>query len=353
MSEVILKIGSQQHAGWKSIGITRSMECFANDFTLEVTDRWSSEKIAPIQNGSACEILIDSSKVLTGYVDEILPTYNKTMRRVSVRGRSKTADLVDCSNTLTQQFKNQTFHQIARALCKPLSIDVIDESGLTEKFSSKQFEVGQTVFDCLAEMARHAGVRLLTDISSNVVIARTSPRKVKTPLKLGWNILEGDGCFSLRDRFSDYIIASQFPGDNDINGAAAAHIKGVSADRSMRYRPTFIQAEAPLDQSMATKRAIWQRNTAFGLSQVITYPVVGWRDDDGQLWEPNTQVHVIDEFMGIDAWWVIFNVQYSLNESGEKSSISVRPKEAFDLIALPDESESIWDAPTPAAGVTQ
>jgi prophage tail gpP-like protein len=273
MSEVILRLGSQRFDGWKAINITRSMECFANDFSLEVTDRWSAEKIAPIQNGSPCEILIDSGKVITGYVDEISPTYSESSRRIRVRGRSKTADLVDCSNTLTQQFKNQTFLQIGRALCKPFVIDVINEAGLTEKFSSKQFEVGQTTFDCLAEMARHAGVRLMTNADGNAVIARTGTRKVKTPLKLGDNILEAEGSFSLRDRFSDYMIASQFPGDNNINGAAAAHIKGVSADRAMRYRPIFIQSETPLNQSMASKRAIWQRNTAFGASQSVTYTV--------------------------------------------------------------------------------
>lgn len=348
MSNVTLLINGQHHHGWKEVMISRSMERAASSFDLTYTDRWADQSEArTISLGDACEVWIDDSKIITGYIDEATPEYDSKNRTLKVSGRSKVADLVDCTLPAADlngvQFNNQTFPQLATAVAAKFGVKVVTNTKGFKPIRTAVIEQAQPVFEFLEERARAEAVLLNDDANGKLVITRAGTTRITTPLVLGENILSAKGQFSHRDRFSQYVIAAQQGGWDDNSGAESAHIRGKATDKGIsRYRPTVIQAEEQLTKADAPRRAQWQRNVKYGRSRAITYTVNGWYHKEG-LWQPNTLVNVRDAWMGIaDEWLMIAEVKYTLNEGGELAEITVMPPEAFDLVPMPLQETGSW-----------
>ena len=95
---VRLLVNGIEYGGWKSVHISAGIERQARDFELEVTDRWPGQAEIPrrIQPGDPCQVFVGDDLIITGYVDATPIRYDGKSVSVGVKGRSKTADLVDC-----------------------------------------------------------------------------------------------------------------------------------------------------------------------------------------------------------------------------------------------------------------
>lgn len=341
MSDVVLKINGGIYRGWTTIKIRRSLEQVADTFNLGVTDNRSGALAdqKKIKSGDLCEIWIDDDKVITGFVDNVGMSYDNASRSITVSGRSKAGDLVDCS-FLGKQFKNRTLLQIAEELCAPFGLSVISETDTGASFKKQAIEEGQPFFEFIESLARVRAVRLVSNPDGDLVFVRTGNDRVSTPLRLGDNILSASASFSSREQFSEYLIKGQRPGSEQDWGASAADVQvKISGDRVARYRPKVMMIDGPADLSDCRNRGEWQRNTAFGRSRSVVYTVRGWRHSKG-LWAPNNIVSVSDPWLEIEADRLVVTVDYSLDDKGERTELQVMPKEALDLIALPDSTES-------------
>lgn len=345
MSNLALKVGGKIHSGWTGIRLRKSLEEIAHSFELVLTSRWDeSGDLSPILAGSQCEITIDKKLVLSGYIDDIAPSYGANEHTISVSGRSKAGDLVDCSG-VGRQFKNQTLAQIAKTICDPFDIKVLDQVGNTENFRIATLEAGETYFEFLSRLVSIRALRLQSDAVGNLVITRTGKSRIKQPLELGNNILSASGQFSHRDRYHEYQVQGQQPGNDLTWGEAAAHVTALATDtRIKRHRPTLIIADNAVTLQDCKQQGEWQRNANFGRGLNVVYTVNKWSHPDG-LWEPNMLVAIKDHWLGIDDTWLISSVQFVLDGKGERTELQVMPKEAFDLIKLPEpkvKSASTW-----------
>jgi hypothetical protein len=108
--------------------ITRGLERATSDFELSVSERWellADETVWQIPPGAKCEIMLDGELVLTGYVDAYKPTYDAGTHSISLTGRSKTCDFVDCSVLVDGgQFVGMTVGAIAAELAQPFGIEI-------------------------------------------------------------------------------------------------------------------------------------------------------------------------------------------------------------------------------------
>ena len=345
MSELLLNVNNGKHAGWLAVNIRRSLETIADSFELSVTNRWQDQvEPRPIAAGNACDISINGETVITGYVDDVYPNYDARSHSVDVVGRSKTADLVDCSFFSGEDFKGKTFAVAAKTVCDPFGIDVVVDTDIGAPFAQTQkMEPGETVFEFLERLARYRALRLTSTVDGDLLITRTGSERVATPLQLGVNILSASGAFSFRDRFQEYVVLGQRTGDDQSWSGANASSSGSVIDDGLskgRYRPTLIIADGSINTDECKRQAQWHRNTRFGRSGGIVYTVSGWFHADG-LWQPNTIVTIVDRFMDIDGERLITEVQYILDEQGERTEIRVMPPEGFDLIAIPETGDSV------------
>lgn len=344
MPDLRLAIDGTLYGGWTKVRIQRSIEQLADTFELQVTERWPGQsERRPIRAGQACEIKIDGKVVITGYVDDVAPVYDARQHTLSVVGRSRLGDLVDCSPG-PRNFVDQTLPQIAKRLLQPFGIGVVVDTDAGGKFFGQQkLSVEQTVFEFLAARARTRGVLLISNSDGDLVIARAGSRRTSVALELGKNILRASGRHSVRDRFGEYVILGQGFTDDDNDAESQSGLRGVAVDSVIgrqRYRPQTVLANGPTTALECRQRAEWERSRAFGRSQGIVYTVNGWGHAGG-LWEPNTLVRVRDDYMQIDEERLIVSAQYLLDGEGLRAELNVAPKEAYELLPLPESTDPL------------
>ncbi len=335
MPDVVLKLGNEAFAGWQAIQVTRSIDHLSGWFELSVTERWPGQTAAMrIKPGLACQVLVEDEPVITGYVDDVDLSYGAGEHQITVRGRDKTGDLVDCAaQHKGSEWHRATLKQIAQDLCAPFGIQVKLEVDANPRIRRWSIEPGEAVFENLERMARLQAVLLMSDGLGSLVIARAGTERIATPLVLGQNILTGSGSFSWKERFRDYVVKGQMEGEYNA-------FKGAAVDKDIdRYRPLIVLAEDQGDIATFTRRAEWERNVRYGRSMPVTYALQGWKHRDG-LWAPNKLVTVQDPWIATDELGperLIVSVTYSLDERGRRSQLKLMPREAWDLIPLPDK----------------
>lgn len=335
---VTLQLGSEQHQGWQEVRIRMSLEQIADSFELTLTERWSEAGVVrPVKPGESALIKVGDELVLTGYVDDVLPDYDATTHTIVASGRSKTADLVDCSDQDTR-LDGLTLVQIATRLAAPYGIEVVDTVGVTKPFREFALEDGQPISEALERAAQIRGVRIVTDAQGRLVITHAVQRQVQTPLALGGNIRRGSGTFSDRDRFNEYVVVGQTPGTDAWNGAQASGPKSRAMDPRVRApRKTLIVCDTPADAADCKERAELEARMRWAKGRGITYSVGGWRHEQG-VWRPGDLVLVQDAFMGLNERLLVSEVQLIESEGGRTSELRVCPPEAFEPVPVADKS---------------
>lgn len=333
-----LKVDGQIYGGWTSLRIERGMEQISGTFSLGITERWAGQaEKRPIRAGQACQVLIDGDPVITGYVDDVNPSYDKDQHGITVSGRDKTADLVDCSAIHKGgQWKGVKLNKIAADLCAPFGIKVIVETGVDvgAAIPSLKIQEGEPVFQVLERAARMRALLLVSDGLGNLVITRTTRKPLTTALIEGENILSAQGNFSWKERYSRYVAKGQLaPEGDEFNPQHHTSPAGSADDKIIsRYRPLIVIAEDQGSGVTMTQRAEWERNVRIGRGNKATITVQGWRHEAG-LWLPNRLVPVRSPYLDVDAELLISAVAYSLDDSGTRCELQVCRPEAFELIA--------------------
>lgn len=337
MSETLtLLVNNRRHTGWKSIRVTAGILRAARDFSLTVSERFPGQnqplRITP---GMACQILIGNDAVVTGYVDLVNIAHNATDHQITVAGRSKTQDLIDCGVAPPwTNISNQTIVQMANALAEPYGVDIVDRLGSeTDVIPDFAPNPGDPVFTIIEKKARTKGVLITDDAQGRLVLARAGNRRASTALKLGDNILTGNGSFDHRERFRRYEVRGQDKGSDFKRGTAITEPKAVVEDQTVRRtRNKYIVEESLIDLNRAQQRARWEAAVSAGKSTNATITVHGWRQRDGSLWEPNTLVRVDDDLLTIYRDLLVVEVVYALSDQGTISTLTLAPQQAYELI---------------------
>lgn len=383
---VRLVVNGEEFGGWKSVRISAGIERQARDFDLEVTDRWPGQTDIPrrIRPFDACQVFIGPDLVLTGHVDATPIKYDGRSVSVGVKGRSKTADLVDCcppdtgstgGGTATSwgdvkgpdgktvnvikapaktaaQWRGLKMEEIAAALAATYNVRVIAEVDTGKAIPEHQVQVGETVFESIDRMMRLRHV-LSTDNAHGdlVFIDVGSGGRAGTALVVGENIRAGSTELDYKGVFSEYVCKGQRAGNDDEHGAAVAEEEGRDSDedeeasgggtvdtgesavsrdsRSQRRRVLVIKQSGQADEGTCTDRARYERAHRAAKALQTSYTVSGWRQSDGALWQPNQLVRVRDGLIGFDAEMLIAECSWILDKEGLRTEIKVGPPDGY------------------------
>ncbi|WP_307734445.1 phage baseplate assembly protein [Xanthomonas albilineans] len=394
-NRVRLVVGGQDFSGWKKIRIEAGIERQARSFELEVTDRWPGSTAAAtadtapplwrrIRPFDACQVFIGNDLVLTGYVDATPIQYDGQRVSVTVKGRSRTCDLVDCctpdtgrapaathslwadvkgkdgkTGTVvtpaaanTNVWRNAKLETIAAALASPYGVRVLTEIDTGAPITEHHVQIGETVFESIDRLMRLRHV-LSTDnaLGDLVFIDVGSTGHATTTLELGQNIQDGSCELDLKAVMSSYVVKGQRAGNDGDFGVDANEVQGDDDDmaefeggiadtgtpvtasladaRSKRFRVLVIKQAGHADAGTCQDRALYERAHRAAKALEATYTVAGWRQGDGQLWMPNLLVRVRDALIGFDQIMVIAEAHYLLDEDGLRTQLRVGPPDGY------------------------
>ena len=348
--DVTLTIGKAAYGGWESVDINRSIETISGSCSLSVSERWPGQQVvAQVRPGASCKVTLGGDTVITGYVDEVLPEYDKSSHEVRITIRDAMGDLVDCSaKYIAGQRFNADVVGLITTICQPFGIKV--RSDITGLKPIPEFVIhpGQTAFEAIQQLCSYAALLPISDGKGTLVLTRGGMGGAQAALGLGKNILKAGGHYSSKDRYSTYTVLGQANGSGDIDPDTAIGGKGVATDAGVtRYRPLVIIADfMAVGDGAYQQRALWEATVRAGRAYSASLTVTDWRDDAGAIWQPNALVRLDDDFLALHDTLLISGVRYSRSLSGSTTTLSVTRRQAFDLLPMP-ASSGFYD-PTPS-----
>ncbi|WP_156293352.1 phage baseplate assembly protein [Serratia oryzae] len=335
-NNVTLRVGDREWGGWTSVSISAGIERLARDFNIEITRQWpGSEDVGNLQpkikKGDPVTVLIGTDLVITGYIDATPVRYDARSVSVGIVGRSKTADLIDCS-AMTTQFTGRTFTQIAEQLARPFGVSVVNAGIESTPVIGLQVDFGETVIDVLDKMMGLQQVLAYDNPAGELVIGPVGASHCVTALVLGENIISCDTEQSIKERFSEYQVAGQRAGnDEDFGEVITSAIRAKTVDGGVRrYRPMVIKQAGNATGGSVIERSQFEMLRRAARTDEVTYTVQGWRQGNGKLWEPNQLVTVYDPVLGfINRDMLIAEVTYSKSEQGTTAQLRIGPPDAY------------------------
>ena len=317
MSGIKLLIGGKEYEGWKSGSVTRSVEAAAGAFEVSSTDRWERDKEPwPIHPGDKCQVKIDGVTVITGYVDKVSPSISPTGHEISVSGRDVTCDIVDCSVVVPSfEIRGQTPGGLAKLLCKPFGVTVIDESGDSEPIPTVAVQPGETVFSCLERETRKREIAVMTNGEGALVLGKVGRTQAHDRLVQGENIIAASADYDYSRRYSEYIVKGQASptGESEASWNPPKNaVEGRHKDGNIkRCRPLIITAESESFEKSAQTRAVKEALVRAGDSTAITVTVQGWTQSNGELWPLGAYVDVDIPYLYADDELIIAAIRFN------------------------------------------
>ena len=337
---VTLAVGGREFSGWTAVEIDRNLETIAGQFRLTVTERWPGRQaVAQIKPYDACRLAIGADTVITGYVDLAAPEYDAETHAVRIEGRDAAGQLVDCS-TLSGavQLPSGTALAMIQSIAKPFGIAVsADVAGAQTIVLNAAVQASETAFETIQRIAAQSAILVMSDGKGGLLLTDAGTAGARSGIALGVSILSARGRYSGRDRFSEYLVASQTVAEDlaDPTQAAAGNAKAVDPAVPL-YRPLVVLCDImTYGPFYMQTRADWEASVRLGRAWQAELTVAGWRDAAGRLWQPNTLVHVSDEFLAIDDTLLISRALLTLDENGALAKLTVTRKEAFTPLPLP------------------
>ncbi|RKP50509.1 phage baseplate assembly protein [Trinickia fusca] len=348
---------SRNISGWTSVRVQRGIERCPSSFDISFTELYPGAADLLVQPGDACQVFLGNDLVLTGYIDRYQPAYSGRDHTISVSGRSKCQDIVDCSAHWTNhQLPKLTVPDIAKLLCKAYGVEVsvLNGTNVGEPIAQTNISPGESIYDVLERVCRYRGLLLFDDVNGNLVLASgsnggndgegnstgssgsstkaagTTPTASGT-LKEGVNVQAASLTWTMDTRFSDYdavyhgLDTLKETGDA---GNVKASVKDPEVPR-FRYR-AIVAENASGGAQVAKQRVNWELARRKGRSQQVSVTVGSWRDANGVLWTPNTLVSIELPSLKLEPkTWLISEVTYRRDNNGTSAELVIMPPEAF------------------------
>ena len=336
--ELTLRINGADIRGWTEVRVTRGIERVPSDFEIVMTERLPGDLHAvTVLPGQPCRILLGGDVVLTGYVDRFAPSISPRGHQISVTGRGKCCDLVDCSAEWPGgQISGTSALDIASKLAAPYGIKVAMAAGVPPGDPIPQFNLilGETAWETIERICRYRALLAYELADGSLLLDQVGTVAHASGFAQGQNVQAASMQYSMDQRYSRYVAFYQSIetlGDLNTAGVDGNLIATVVDATVTRHRQLDIIAEAAAGgPQVAVARANWDRARRWGRSFVCSLTTDTWRDSAGLLWQPNRQALLQLPLlkMGL-AQWVISEVTYSLGQEGTTAQLTLMPPDAF------------------------
>lgn len=333
---VQLVIGSAAYVGWTALAIDIGIDSLCGGFDLELTSRERTGAPAfPIAAGMACSVVLGGTPLVTGWIDRVGRALDPESRTISVAGRDKACDLVDCSAMNSPgSWRNATLQTIAAELARPFGVTLTITGDAGKPFARFAIQPGETAFAAIERLCRYRGLIAWSDGRGGVTIGNPDSGQRIGRITEGRNLKALSSEEDASGRFSSYLVKGQASGDDRRNGKTVAQVKGAAEDPAItRYRPLLVIGEEQSDAASLERRAKWEAQTRAGRAERHTAIVQGWFADEGltagPVWRAGARTRLEAPSHGIARDLLIERVRLSLDEGGTQSELTLVPPEAW------------------------
>lgn len=334
--DLTLVVGGQTLSGWTEVRVTIGIEVCPPVFEIALTERFPGEtQQYSVRCGQACEVRIGPTPVITGWIDRVHFLQEAGRTAMHIVGRGLTQDLVDCSAEWpTGQISGANAAEIATKLASAYGIGVTLNADPGPAIPQFNFMLGETAWEIIERICRFSGLLVYESSAGELVLGKVGDTLANGGLVEGFNVQRAESEFAVDQRFSEYhvyLMAAQVLGDVGSGGNEIA----VEKDQYIRRnRKTFIIAEAPAGgQDISRKRAAWERSRRAGRGGVLRVTTDSWRDDNGEIWTPNTLVPVALPSIGVKDGQVIVSQVTFLRDDrqGTRAELELMAPQAFTV----------------------
>ncbi|MFA5826281.1 MAG: phage tail protein, partial [Gallionellaceae bacterium] len=334
--KVELSIAGNRHSDWSSYEIDSDLMIPADAWSM--TLGMSGNEMPPdVTPAAPVLVKIDGQTVLTGRVDEITHTVNKTTHAFSISGRDNAAALLDCSAPIFSK-QEATLKEVAAALVHDFGIAqpkiLADKTRICKKIA---VDPGDTAWNMLARVAEANGLWPWFRPDGQLVIGGPDYSVAPAATLIlrrdgnGNNVLSLVKNESVAERFSRVTVYGQAPGTLFEPGRHSLH--GSADDTGLApvwFRPKIVidhEADSPaVCEDRAEKIISDARLQGFSLTAIVRGHYAN--REMALLWEPGMRIKVISEPHGIMQEQVFFLMGRKFMRSrSEGTRTEVRLKE--------------------------
>jgi len=328
-SEIFITVSGKTYSGWKNLSIKKNLDSITGSFSFLIKEVWlSNKKSIPFNEGDPVKIKCNDINLMSGYIDKISISDTPKESTLTLEGREKTEDIVDCSAELNSyEFSSINLLQLSKRLCAPFGINVFDNVGITGKTFAWTVQQGETVFQTIERASRKIGVLLISNDNGDIAINKIGSNVPDGLLEYGKNVIEGHYSEDYTSRFKKYITRGQ-SSDDDIIGLDS---EGISYDNNIeRYRPKIILIESGANSQDCQDRSEWESSVALARSKRWTITCQDWFQSERQMWEINQLVKLNYPKLKSNGLKLLINsVNYTKNSEGTKAIITLVDKNSY------------------------
>lgn len=338
--ELTISVGGAEIAGWETIDVTLRAEGFPPSFEIAMSSKLPiASKTTIAKAGDACVVKIGSDTVITGYIDRDTNAADANGHSLTLVGRGKTQDLVDCSAQWDSgQIMSATALDTATKLARPYGITVGLAEGASAGPKAAQLNItfGETSADIIQRLARNAGLLAYEDAKGELKLARVGATKAASGIKFGENVLAYSVTNSMDERYSEMrCVMSPYYTIGDVHGTGGfdSFVIDTESDPNVpRPRLLYMVMEniAGDYREFNKLRTKWEVARRAGRAATANASIDSWRDSAGKLWAPNTRIDVDLPGLRHTGDMCISEVHFHRSsERGTVADIFVLPPEAF------------------------
>lgn len=309
--------GGVVYTGWESMKVTASIKEAVRTFKLETTEQVGQFNFPP---GTPIQIYANGSLMVDGYVNVYQPSGDAGDHKVTVSGRGKGQDAVDCAALHdTGEWDDADPAQVADDLARPYDTTIRPKVPL-EKVERWALAQGERAFQSLERMLRPQGATLMGNADGSIDITNAAAAKAHYGILMeGQNIKRYSGNLNDGSRHAKYIVKGQRR-----LGSTASDLRVQEESRDSggaRNRTKLIVNETDTDPKRARARADHEKERAAGHSISCSITTQGFRDFAGELFEPNRLIYVHSPILlHITQTMLIESLDFS--QDGKKGSLT-------------------------------
>lgn len=338
--------------GWQVVRITRGIERMPNDFEVTFTENFPGSA-APLvaKPGDSCSVVIGTTRVLFGYINEVSPAINGTAHTITLAGRGRCQDLVDCAAYWPGSIITaQTVLQVAKSLCSTHpDLEAVGESGPEVGDGSRLIPylaimLGETSWEVIDRICKIAGLLAYENADGNLVIASVPTstdaatatsigKRAASGFAEGVNVQAAAARYTDAGRYATYTgYWYNFDPLRDLPGTDV-NLISVETDagaRSGRNHVLLAEVGKTGAEENMRRRLKWEATRRFGQSRQVVITTDAWRDSAGQLYEPGTTMPLDLPSLHLDsAEWIVSEVTYRRDAQGTHADLLLMPLDAF------------------------